>query len=94
MKGMGVDVTPPVDSKQAWRTDRVMVRARDGTLLWGTSKRSYAGVYGSYAPWDGVCLTLAYAFPMKESPALARSVRDRFARDAFSRFFAAVAPVD
>jgi hypothetical protein len=91
-QGMGIEITAPTVTKAPWRGERVAVRAREGSVLWALEKRNYAGVYGSYLPWSGTCLTLGYAFPMREDPALARRVRDRFVEQAFSRLHTATPP--
>jgi hypothetical protein len=82
----GADVSDPFDTSATWRNHPVTVRRRDGELSWLLSTKRYASVYASYAAWPGRCATLAFAFPMNEAEAAARLARERFAREAFSRF--------
>lgn len=86
LRGMEVDVSTPVDSSATWHGAAITIRKRDATLLWGPDKRRWAGVYGAFAHWPGTCAILAYAVAASDDVELAHRVRDRFAREAFTRF--------
>jgi len=53
--------------------------ARRRSIL-GTKR--YAAAYAIYPAWKDACLAVGFAVPERDSPELARSVRDRLVRDA------------
>lgn len=87
IRGLEVELGSPQTTKVTWRGQAMTVRTRDASVLWGTEKNTWAGVYGAYVPWPGTCAVLAYAFRGEEDLALARRVRDRFAERAYPLFF-------
>ena len=87
VRGMEIEITDPKVTTVSWRGAPMSVRARDASVLWGTEKKTWAGVYGAYVPWPGTCAVLAYAFSGGDDLALARGVRDRFAKSAYPLFF-------
>lgn len=56
-----------------------VVDARRRSLL-GTKR--YAAAYAIYPAWTDACLAVGFAVPERDSPDLARVVRDRLVRDA------------
>ncbi|MGZ3451094.1 MAG: hypothetical protein ACXVEF_15930 [Polyangiales bacterium] len=56
-----------------------VVDARRRSLL-GTKR--YAAAYAIYPAWNDACLAVGFAVPERDSPDLARAVRDRLVRDA------------
>lgn len=87
VRGMEIEVTDPEPRTISWRGAPMTVRMRDATVLWGTEKKTWAGVYGAYVAWPRTCAVLAYAFSGGDDVALARRVRDRFAEKAYPLFF-------
>jgi hypothetical protein len=86
--GLGMKLSPSVSAPVTWRGQEVAVIKREGKVLWGLSEKQYAAVYGAFTPWEGQCLIVAYGFPMMNDGELAKKVRDRFAEEAFARFYA------
>jgi hypothetical protein len=74
------------DSFVAWKAPNdVLVRTWEAEVKTLLARKRYFGVMGAMLPWDGVCAVWGYAFHVDDEDALARTVRDRYAREAYGR---------
>lgn len=72
--------TLPKAPKKIAIVDVDPVYAKTATVL---SRESYHAAWAAYPAWDGACLVLGVAVPVRDDDTRAREVRDRFLRDVF-----------
>lgn len=73
-------------TKASWKTDDdVLVQPIDAIVNSLFSRSTYHAVAAATFAWPRVCVVYGYAFRSEEEEGLAAKVRDRYAREAFSR---------
>ncbi|HEU4533855.1 MAG TPA: hypothetical protein VFS00_07040, partial [Polyangiaceae bacterium] len=82
---VGGQTTDPAVARVRWKDSFITVRSREGSAPWLFETKRYAGAYGAYVLDGPRCGIVAYGFSMGRDAALARRVRDRFAREAFGQ---------
>lgn len=58
--------------------------AADGSVNLGFSRKDFSAGWAAYAYYPHACMVMGVAVPWRDSPALARKVRDRFLKEAFA----------
>lgn len=70
---------------QRWRDQRLDIHAVDGEVSVGFSTTSFSAAWAAYPAYSDGCLIYAVGVPWREHPELARQVRDRFIKEAFTQ---------
>lgn len=84
--GNSAHVTDQLDTYSSWRSrDDVLVRTLQAEITTLLSGRRYFAVVGAMLPWPGICAMYGYAFEVGDAEELARTARDRYAKEAYSQ---------
>lgn len=70
---------------QRWRDQRVEVHAVDGEFSAAFSTTSFSAAWAALPAYKDGCLIYAVAVPWRKHPELARQVRDRWVKEAFTQ---------
>jgi hypothetical protein len=74
---------PPHETKKIAIVDVDPVHAKTATVL---ARESYEAAWAAYPAWgDKACLVLGVAIPVRDDPARAKDVRDRFLKEVFPK---------
>lgn len=70
---------------QRWREQRLEVHAVDGEFSAAFSTTAFSAAWAAYPAYTDGCLVYAVAVPWRDHPDLAKQVRDRWVKEAFSQ---------
>lgn len=70
---------------QRWRDQRLEVHAVDGEFSAAFSTTRFSAAWAAYPAYSDGCLIYAIAIPWRDHPDLAKQVRDRWVKEAFSQ---------
>jgi hypothetical protein len=70
---------------QRWRDQRLEVHAVDGEFSAAFSTTSFSAAWAAFPAYKDGCFIYAIAVPWRKQPDLARQVRDRWVREAFTQ---------
>lgn len=70
---------------QRWRDQRLEVHSVDGQFSAAFSTTSFSAAWAAYPAYTDGCLIYAVAVPWRDHPDLAKQVRDRWVKEAFTQ---------
>lgn len=70
---------------QRWRDQRLEVHSVDGEFSAAFSTTSFSAAWAAYPAYTDGCLIYAVAIPWRDHPDLAKQVRDRWVKEAFTQ---------
>jgi hypothetical protein len=70
---------------QRWREQRLQVYVVDGEFSAAFSTTAFSAAWAAFPAYQDGCLIYAVAVPWRKHPELARQVRDRWVREAFTQ---------
>lgn len=68
-----------------WRNQPIAVKSVDGYLDVGFERRKFSAAYAAYPAYPDACLVFGMAVPWEKHADLAKSVRDRWVKEAVPR---------
>ncbi len=86
MKAFGAMATDAKVTGILWKGKPIVIHSREAGMEWGMSQKKFATTYAAFPAWPGTCAIVGYGFPESEDAQLAKSVRDRFEKEAFPYF--------
>lgn len=84
-KGYDVVLGPISETQITWRGQPTLVHMLDGHIDLAFTRRKFSGAWASYPAYPHACLIYAMAAPWGRDQALAKSVRQRWVKEAFSQ---------
>ncbi len=84
-RGYDVALGPISETHITWRGTPILVHTLDGHIDLAFSRRKFSAAWASYAVYPKTCLIYAMAAPWGKSEALAKRVRQRWVKEAFSQ---------
>jgi hypothetical protein len=90
-KPFNVKFGPFAVHHQRWRGQRLEVHAVDGEFSAAFSTTAFSAAWAAYPAYSDGCLIYAVAVPWRDHPDLAKQVRDRWVKEAFTQIDAKTA---
>lgn len=84
-KPFNVKFGPFAVHHQRWRDQRLEVHAVDGEFSAAFSTTAFSAAWAAYPAYSDGCLIYAVAVPWRDHPDLAKQVRDRWVKEAFTQ---------